>query len=139
MPTTQIVNPSGAFGAPVTGATPNLDGLTYIVLVAAANINAGQTVAINTANQAVVGTAVQNVVGVSLDTVLTGQQVRVAVNGVVRGVCIAPVGGVTAGTVYAAGAAGAFAAASATIGLNIVVALTTAAAGLPFDAIVCKM
>lgn len=147
MPDTQITNPLGAFGAPVIGVAPFAEGVHYVVLVAGVTtIKAGMPVAFNTVattGQAIVAagaTGVSIPCGISLDTVgTTGNIIRVATEGVVKGLCVAPSGGVTAGNVYAATTAGAFGASSAVIGENIILALTTAASGVTFDAFVHKM
>jgi|SRR5215469_160808 len=142
MASTQIMNPLGAFQNPQIPTGTFADGCQYVEFVAGGAITAGQPVQTNgatTLNTVVVTTgASTGVIGIALDTVVTGQAVRVAVSGVVRGLCIAQGGGVVAGTLYSTGAAGVFAAVSATIGQNIVVALQTIAATNPFDALICK-
>lgn len=139
MPAISIVNPNGAFGSPVVGPGLLNDGAVYVELVAAVNINAGQTVAFNASRQAILGT-VAATIGVSIDTVLAGQVVRVVTHGLILGLMLAPAGGVTSGGVLAAAAAGAISATpSVTIGGNIGIAVTTAAVGVAYDIFVSKM
>ena len=146
MPTPQITNPNSAFGNVSStgvglqgGISPLLDGATYVELVAAATITAGQTVAVNSSMAAIVGTASNMVIGIAIDSVVSGQVVRIVTNGIVLGLCIAQSGGVTAGTIYSPAAAGSFTTASTTIGSNIIAALTTATATNTFNAFVQKM
>lgn len=142
MPTPSIVNPTGAFGAPVLGPGLLLDGGTYIEMVAGAAITAGQSVGfVVSTGLAVPSTTAlaAQCLGVALDTVATGAVVRIVNHGILLGLCIAQSGGVTGGTVYSPADTGTFTTASATIGNNIIVAMTTASAAATFNVYVQKM
>lgn len=124
MPSAQILNPLGAFSEPFTAQSSNNLNVALIECAAAIAIN--QTVAINTSGEGIVGTASNHPIGIALEAGAIGQVIQVATSGSIVQ-AIAASGGVTANNVVAPAAAGQITTASATIGGNIGVALTTQA------------
>lgn len=124
MPNASIVNPTGAFSEPFTPQT--VQGQQNLLVELAAAVAIGQTVSINTSGLGIVGTATNHPVGIALEAGAIGQVIQVATSGSIVQ-AIAGSGGVTANAVAAPAAAGQITTASATIGGNIGIVLTTQA------------
>ena len=101
---------------------------TLIPRTASATITAGQLVEVTTTGAVgPAGAASTKVVGVACDDAVSGDRLTIAAGGVQR--IVAGTGGVTAGDIVAAGAAGTVVAIGAgTFGTKIGIALTTASA-----------
>lgn len=128
MPEMQVPNPQGAFNTSSQVPTPYYPGQQEFQFVATGTIAAGQIVTFDTTGNGtvIVCTAALNPIGVALTSAVAGGTVDVCTKGYAS--TLAGAGGITKNTLVGVLAAGAGGPASATVGLNVGIAVTTAIA-----------
>lgn len=137
MPATQITNPANAFAPYYTAQVPQ--GVVYCESVAGGTITSTHPVLLNTAGSALtaaVAASAPSVLGIAIDSGATlGNLVRYITQGLAS---VSALTAITAGAIVSPSAGG-VTAASATIGSNIGVAVTTTGAAGPITIFVQKM